>query len=155
MINRKSAFESTARNLVFLVLGMFSVGCNTFLTAGLLAPISQTLGQPIAVTEQGISLFSFAYLISAPLFSILFANKSVKRTIQLALTVFIFGNLITLLSENIVLFFFGRCLAGIGAGISTPLCITMLAGLIIPLDFGKASAFSGCNFIIFRNEQLK
>lgn len=129
------------KNLIFLALGMFTVGCNTFLIAGLLPQIGQTIGQPVAVTGQGMTIFSLTYLLSAPLFSMLFANKSVKRIIQLALIVFICGNLITLLSENIVLFLIGRSLAGVGAGIFTPLCITIAVYFVSTSAKGRVLSF--------------
>jgi len=120
---------------------MFTVGCNTFLFAGLLPQIGQTIGQPVAITGQGLSIFSLTYLLSAPLFSVILANKPVKRIIQLALTVFLFGNLITLLSQNIALFLLGRSLAGIGAGIFTPLCISIAVHLVRDSAKGRVLSF--------------
>ncbi|AMP90939.1 MFS transporter [Legionella pneumophila] len=129
------------KNLIFLAIGMFTVGCNTFLIAGLLPQIGQTIGQPVAVVGQGVSLFSLTYLLSAPFFSILFANKPVKRIIQLALALLLFGNLITLLSENIVLFLIGRSLAGAGTGIFTPLCISIAVYFVSPSAKGRVLSF--------------
>lgn len=136
------------KNILFLVIGMFTVGCNAFLIAGLLPQIGLTIAQPIAVTGQGITAFSLAYFLSAPLFSMIFANKSVKLTLQIALLVFIFGNLITLMSTSLVFFLIGRSLAGIGTGIFTPLCVTIainLCGLsakgrVLSLVWGANSA---------------
>lgn len=113
---------------------MFTVGCNSFMITGLLPQIAQTIGQPIAITGQGITSFSLAYFLSAPLFSMIFANKSVKLTMQIALAVFLLGNLITLISKTMVLFLIGRFLVGIGTGIFTPLCVT------IAISFGGLSA---------------
>ncbi|KGP64102.1 MFS transporter [Legionella norrlandica] len=129
------------KNLIFLAIGMFTVGCSSFLIAGLLPQIGQTIGQSIAITGQGITLFSLTYFLSAPLFSMLFINKSVKRIIQFALTVFILGHLITLVSENIALFLIGRAFAGIGAGIFTPLCITIAIHLVNPSAKGRVLSF--------------
>ena len=138
------------KNLLFLaiVIGMFTAGCNSFMIAGLLPQIGQTIGQPIAVTGQGIALFSLAYFLSAPLFSMFFSNQSVKLNIQIALAVFLLGNLITLISKTIVLFLIGRSLAGIGAGIFTPLCVTIainfsglsVRGRVLSLVWGANSA---------------
>jgi predicted MFS family arabinose efflux permease len=111
--------------LFFLILGMFAVGSSTFMIAGLLPQIGQTLGQPISVTSQGITAFSLTYLFSAPLFSMVFANKSAKRILQLALTLFLLGTLITLSAENLVTFLAGRVLTGLGAGIFNPLCVSL------------------------------
>jgi len=129
------------KNLIFLAIGMFTVGCSSFMIAGLLPQIGETLGQPIAVTGQGITLFSLAYFFSAPLCSMIFAHKSAKHIIQLALTVFLLGNLITLISENIVLFLLGRAFAGIGAGIFTPLCITTAMHFVGPSAKGRVLSF--------------
>ena len=115
------------KKLIFLalVMGMFTVGCNSFMIEGLLPQIGQTIGQPIAVTGQGISFYGLAYFLSAPLYSIIFSHKPVKLTMQMALAIFLLGNLITLISKTIVPFLIGMSLAGIGSGIFTPLCITI------------------------------
>lgn len=138
------------KNLIFLglIVGMFTMGCNSFMVEGLLTQISHTIGQSIAVTGQGITLFSLTYFISAPLFSQIFAHKSVKFGIQLALLVFLIGNLITLLSKTISLYLIGMSLTGIGVGIFTPLCITMVVhfsdisvrGRMLSLAWGANSA---------------
>jgi predicted MFS family arabinose efflux permease len=124
------------RNLIFVVMlmGMFTVGCNAFMIEGLLPQISLTIGKSIAVTGQGITSFSLAYFLSAPLLSLFFSNKSIKRNIQIALLIFLLGNLITLISKTLVLFIIGMSLAGVGIGFFTPLCVT------IAMHFSDASA---------------
>lgn len=136
------------KRLFFLTLGMFTVGSSPFMIAGLLPKINQTIGQPISITSQGITAFSLTYLFSAPLFSIVFANKSSKPILQLALTVFLLGNLITLASENFVAFTLGRILTGLGAGIFNPLCVSIAIqlgeqtakGKVLSLVWGANSA---------------
>lgn len=115
------------KNVIFLalVIAMFTMGCNAFMIAGLLPEISQTIGQPVAMTAQGITAFSFFYFLSAPLFSMIFSNKSFKLIIQIALFIFLLGNLLTLIGKSITFFLIGRSLAGIGTGIFTPICLTM------------------------------
>jgi predicted MFS family arabinose efflux permease len=122
------------KNLIFLATGMFVVGCNTFLFAGLLPQIGQTIGESVAVTGQGTSIYSLTYLFSAPVFSMLFADKPAKKVIQFALGLFLGGSLITVLSQNLAVFLLGRALAGVGAGIFTPQCIS------IALHFADASS---------------
>lgn len=129
------------KNLIFLAIGMFTIGCNSFLVAGLLPQIGQTIGQPVAVTGQGLTLFSLTNLLSALVFSVIFANKPAKSIIQFALVVFILGNLITLLSENIALFLIGRSIAGAGTGIFTPLCISIAVQLANASAKGRALSF--------------
>ena len=130
-----------SKKLIFIAIAMFAMGCNTFLVAGLLPQIGQTIGQSIAVTGQGISIFSLTYLLTAPLFSVILANKPVKQIIQLALLVFISGNVLTLCSGDIAMFLIGRSLTGIGAGIFTPLCVGLAGQLVNASAKGRALSF--------------
>jgi len=136
------------KRLFFLTLGMFAVGSSPFMIAGLLPSIGQTIGQPISITSQGITAFALTYFFSAPLFPIFFANKSVKHILQLALTVFLLGNLVTMTAESFVWFMTGRALTGLGAGIFNPLCVSIAfqlggqaaKGKILSLVWGANSA---------------
>lgn len=130
-----------SKHLLFLAIATFAVGCNTFLLAGLLPQIAQTIGQSVAVTGQAMSIFSLAFLLSAPLFSVLFADMPVKRTMQLALSLFIVGNLITLASENTAMFIIGRAITGVGSGIFMPLCVSIAVHLVSASAKGRALSF--------------
>lgn len=129
------------KQLVFLAIGMFTVGCSAYLSNGLLPQIGVTLGQPIEVTAQGITLFSCSYLLSAPVFATVFANSSAKKMLQAALMVLVLGNLITLMAEDVAIFLIGRSIAGVGAGIFTPLCVAAAVTLSRALGTGKALSF--------------
>ena len=129
------------KQLIFLAMGMFTIGCNSFIIAGLLPQISETFEQPISIIGQSITIFSLAYFLSAPIFSMIFTQKSAKNIIQLALTIFVFGNLLTIISNNIILFFIGRALVGIGAGIFTPLCITIAIHFVGASSKGRVLSF--------------
>lgn len=129
------------KRLFFLALGIFVVGTSNFMMAGLLPQIGRTIGQPISVTSQGITAFSLTYLFSAPLFSVLLANRPAKRTLQLALAIFLLGNLITLSSESLAFFLAGRALTGLGAGIFNPLCVGLAMQLGAHAAKGKVLSF--------------
>ncbi|WP_372365655.1 MFS transporter [Candidatus Uabimicrobium sp. HlEnr_7] len=125
------------KKLVFLVLGMFTMGSSAFMIAGLLPGIGKTIGQSISVTGQGITAFSLTYLISAPVFSMIFSNRSAKQTLKIALLVFILGNILTLCAENIILFIVGRIITGLGAGLFNPLAVSIAIELGDPAKRGK------------------
>lgn len=126
------------RRLFFLSLGMFTVGSSSFMIAGLLPQIGQSIGQPVSITSQGITAFSLTYLFSAPFFSLIFANRSAKRMLQLALVIFLLGNFLTLCSGSLVPFLLGRILTGLGAGIFNPLCVSLAMGLAGQTAKGRA-----------------
>lgn len=94
--------------------------------AGLLPGIGKSLEQPVAIASQGIAAFGLTYLFSAPLFSLFFGSSlTAKRTLQLALAIFLVGNLATLSAHGIGVFLVGRVLAGLGAGIFNPACVNL------------------------------
>ena len=64
------------KRLIFLAVGMFVVGCSSFIIAGLLPEIGKTIDETLPVTGQGITVFSLAYLISAPIFAEVSSNRS-------------------------------------------------------------------------------
>ncbi|BBM82123.1 MFS transporter [Candidatus Uabimicrobium amorphum] len=125
------------KRLFFLVLGMFTMGSSAFMIAGLLPEIGKTIGQSISITGQGITAFSLTYLISAPVFSMMFSNRSAKQTLKVALFVFILGNVLTLFAENLLLFIIGRVITGLGAGIFNPLVVSIAIELGDPGKKGK------------------
>ncbi len=129
------------KRLVFLAIGMFVAGCSSFIIAGLLPEIAKTIDESLAVTGQGITAFSLAYLISAPLFSLLPGMKSEKAVVQFALTVFIVGHLITAVAETLWVFLLGRVIAGIGAGVFAPSCVTITMRFTDPAKQGRALSF--------------
>jgi predicted MFS family arabinose efflux permease len=129
------------KKLVFLAVGMFVVGCSSFIIAGLLPEIAKTVEESLAVTGQGITAFSLAYLISAPLCSLLPGIKSEKTVVQFALTIFIVGHLITAAAENLAVFLLGRVIAGIGAGAFVPSCVTITMRFTDSAKQGRALSF--------------
>lgn len=140
------------KRLFFLTLGAFAIGSGSYMMAGLLPKIGQTIGQPISITSQGITAFTLTYLLSAPVFSVALANKSGKRVLQLALVVFLLGNLITISANNIFIFIMGRILTGLGAGIFNPLCASFAVQMGPPAARGRILSqiwAAGCAGAVF------
>lgn len=129
------------KRLIFLAVGMFVVGCSSFIVAGLLPEIGKTIDKPLPVTGQGITVFSLAYLISAPLFAVVSSKRSEKSIVQCALVILILGNYITVISESLLLFLIGRIITGIGAGIFTPSCVAIAMKLSNSSRKGRSLSF--------------
>jgi predicted MFS family arabinose efflux permease len=115
--------------LLFLAMGMFTMGCSSFVMAGLLPRMSETLDATIAATGQGITAFGLTYVICAPIFAVLFAKKPAKRILLTALMTFALGSAITMFATDLVAFLIGRAIAGLGAGLYTPICVATAVNL--------------------------
>lgn len=106
-----------------LALGMFAMGVDSYLIAGLLPDLSATLGASVAVVGQGVTVFDITYVVSAPVFAWIFARHPTRAVLVAALSVFAVGNLMTLLATDVTTYFVSRGLAGLGAGLFTPLAV--------------------------------
>ena len=124
--------------LLFLAVGMFSMGCDNYIVVSLLNEISSFLGSSLPATSQSISAFRLAYGISAPLFALLLARKQARLTLSTSLGLFFLGNLLTILAPNLPLHLVGRTLSGIGAGIFTPLAASTASNLVPAERRGRA-----------------
>jgi predicted MFS family arabinose efflux permease len=134
------------RQLIFLAAGMFVIGCDNYVMAGLLPGIGASLGVSIAAAGQGITAFDLAYVVSAPLFAVLLAKKQARVMLVTGLTLLVLGNLLTLLSGSLVIYLASRAIVGIGAGLFTPVAAAAAAKLAGPDRKGRAlSLIWGCN----------
>jgi predicted MFS family arabinose efflux permease len=124
--------------LLFLAVGMFSMGCDNYIVVSLLSEISGFFSASLAATSQSVSVFRLAYGISAPLFAIMLARKPARVTLAAALGVFFAGNLLSILAPSLALHLVGRVVSGIGAGIFTPLAASTAAQLVPNESRGRA-----------------
>lgn len=121
-----------------LAVGMFAMGCEDFLFAGLLPGISTSLHAKIVPVAQGCSLFGLAYVLSVPLCAFLLSRNSARHVLITALILFIAGNVVTLLSTNLMIYILSRFLAGLGGGLFLPVAVAAGTQAVDPGFRGRA-----------------
>ncbi|HEY8278512.1 MAG TPA: MFS transporter [Bdellovibrionota bacterium] len=126
------------RKLFFLAAGMFTMGCDNFIVVCLLPGISASLGASPLATSQGVTAFGAAYAVSAPLFALLLAKKPTRLVLVAALSIFLVGNLITILAPDLAAYLFGRAISGMGAGLYSPIAVATGSQLVDPSSRGRA-----------------
>lgn len=126
------------KSLFFLAAGMFVMGCDDYIVAGLLPGLSASLGTSMAGAAQGITAFNFTYLVCAPAFAIFLARKPARQVLVMALAVFAVGNVMTILSPNLAVYLISRAIAGIGAGMYLPIAVAAATELVEPDAVGRA-----------------
>ncbi|HID9654405.1 TPA: MFS transporter [Serratia marcescens] len=117
---RLTGYNSQLFPLYLMAIGTFAIGTDTFIVAGVLSDISDTFAVSIAQAGQLISVFALAYMLFAPLTAWLLGNVNRKRILQLALVLFIAGNLACACATNYLQVSVGRALAALGAACYTP-----------------------------------
>ncbi|MFO3687853.1 MFS transporter [Staphylococcus felis] len=130
------------KKIWILTIGMLALGMDAYIVAGLIPTISNSFNKSSSEIGQGVTVFTLFFAISAPIFSTLLAKSQVRNILVLAISVFALANLITALSPNYSIYIISRALAGLGAGVFSPIAISSSNHLISEKHKGKAIAFT-------------
>lgn len=126
------------RRLLILALGMFALGTDSFVVAGILPQISRTFNVTIGAAAQMTTTYAITYAIMAPLIAALAAHVPRKRMLLTALGIFAVANLVTAGAPNFTIVLASRVLAGVGAAMFAPTATGAAATLVSPERRGEA-----------------
>ena len=130
------------KKIWILTIGMFALGMDAYIVAGLIPSISKSFNKSSSAIGQGVTVFTLFFSISAPIFSTILAKSPVKKILIIALSVFTLSNIITAISMNYMLYIVSRAIAGLGAGVFSPIAISASNHLVSEKNKGKAIAFT-------------
>ncbi|NUY56936.1 MFS transporter [Salinivibrio sp. EAGSL] len=126
------------KNILFLPIAMFAFGMDAYVVAGIIPEISTSFHITEAQTAQMVTAFTLCYALSAPILATLLAGFPTKKALVLSMLVFIAANLVTIFSTHLTMLLASRALAGIGAGIFSPLAAASAASLVPDEKKGRA-----------------
>ncbi|MBV8163788.1 MAG: MFS transporter [Candidatus Eremiobacteraeota bacterium] len=126
------------RRLIVLALGMFALGTDSFVVAGVLPEISRTFSVSIGAAGQMTTAYAITYALMAPLIAAVAAHVPRKRMLLSALAIFGVANLITAVAPNFAVAMASRVLAGIGAAMFAPTATGAAATLVSAERRGQA-----------------
>ena len=130
------------KKIWILTIGMFALGMDAYIVAGLIPSISKSFNKSSSAIGQGVTVFTLFFSISAPIFSTILAKSPVKKILIIAISVFTLANIITAISMNYMLYIISRAIAGLGAGVFSPIAISASNHLVSEKNKGKAIAFT-------------
>lgn len=128
------------RRLIVLAAGMFAIGTDSFVVAGILPQVSQSLGVSIGVAGQMVTLYALSYALLSPVIAATAAHWPRKRLLLTGLAVFVVGNLITAVAPTIEWVLASRLIAGLGAAMFSPTATATGASLVPPEKRAQALA---------------
>jgi predicted MFS family arabinose efflux permease len=126
------------RRLLVLALGMFALGTDSFVVAGVLPEISHTFAVTIGAAGQMTTAYAITYALMAPLIAAIAAHIPRKRMLLSGLAIFGLANLVTAVAPNFALAIISRILAGVGAAMFAPTATGAAATLVAPEKRGHA-----------------
>lgn len=126
------------RRLFVLALGMFALGTDSFVVAGILPEVSRTFHVRIGAAGQLTTAYAITYALMAPVIAAVAAHVPRKRMLLTALGIFGVANLITASAPNFGIAIASRILAGIGAAMFAPTATGAAATLVASERRGHA-----------------
>lgn len=126
------------QKVLLLSFGMFALGLDAYVLAGLLPLMEADFRLSASQLGQAVSIFTLCYALAAPIFAALLAGKPVRRILLIALAVFTLSNAATALAPSFALLLLSRAFAGVGAGLYSPLAAAAAASLVAPEKRGRA-----------------
>lgn len=126
--------------LLPLALATFAVGTDAYVVAGLLPAIATDLTVSVATAGQLVTVFALTFAITAPIFGWLLSPLDRRSALQLALAVFILGNVVTALSPNYTVALLSRILTAVGAATITATASSAAVAIAPPERRGRAMA---------------
>lgn len=126
------------KKVLILSLGMFALGFDAYIVAGIIPGISETYQRDVSQIGLAVSMFTLFYAISAPVFASILAGKPLKKILLYSMLIFTIANSITAVAPTFTLLLISRAVAGAGAGLFSPLAISASSELVSIEKKGRA-----------------
>jgi MFS transporter, DHA1 family, inner membrane transport protein len=139
-LDRRAGAGSLVRPLLPLALATFAVGTDAFIMAGLLPAIAADLEVSVPAAGQLVTVFALTLAVLAPVLSWLLSPLDRRRALQLALIVFVVGNVVTALSPSYPIALLARILTAVGAATITATASSAAVAITPPERRGRAMA---------------
>lgn len=126
--------------LYLLALGMFAIGTEGFMIAGLLPGIASDLGVGAAAAGQLVTAFALSYALGGPLLAIASASLPRRALLVAAMAAFALGNVLAWASHSYAGLMTARILLALTAGLYAPAAMALAGTLAAPARRGRALA---------------
>ncbi len=126
------------RQLWPFTLGAFALGLDAYVLAGLLPAMANDLHTSQALVGLGIAAFTAAYAVSAPLLASIASRYSTRTALLVGMLLFTLGNVATMVASSLAILLLARTIAGVGAGLYSPLASSSAAGMVESSQRGRA-----------------
>lgn len=144
----EQSYRGSTIRLLLLALGLFAVGTNAFVIAGLLPHIAHGLGASQASVSYSITIYALLVAVASPAVAIVLAR--VSRAMLMASGAFLFtiGVVVAALSTSLTDFVVARVIAALGGAALVPTASAVAATIVAPQRRGRALAVVGAGFTL-------
>lgn len=128
------------KRLLTLSLGMFALGTDSYVIAGVLPEMARTFDVDVGTAGQLTSVYAITFALLAPTIAAIAAGVPRKRMLLSGLAVFLLANLGTAIAPTFPIAVVTRILAGVGAAMFSPTATGSAALIVSPERRGHALA---------------
>jgi predicted MFS family arabinose efflux permease len=128
------------RRLLALATGMFAVGTDSFVVAGILPQVAKSLNVSVSVAGQMVTVYALSYALLSPVIAAFASHWPRKRLLLAGLAVFVIGNMVTAIAPTVGWVLASRFIAGLGAAMYSPTATATGASLAAPERRAQALA---------------
>jgi predicted MFS family arabinose efflux permease len=121
------------RHVLLLAVGTFALGVNAYMMAGLLPGISLSLHTSLAASGQLVTVFALSYALAGPIIVTLLGGFTGKAVLASALVIFVAANCLSAIAGSLPSLLLARVIAGVGAGVYSPIA-TAVAVTLMPTE---------------------
>jgi MFS transporter, DHA1 family, inner membrane transport protein len=121
------------RRLLVLAIGMFALGTDSYVVAGVLPEISRAFDVSIGAAGQMTTVYSVTFALLSPTIAAIAASVSRKRLLLSGAAIFVLANLATALAPTFAIALLARAFAGLGAAMFSPTA-TGSAAMLVPAE---------------------
>lgn len=129
--------------LLLLAAGLFAIGTDGYVIAGLLSPIGADLGVGTASAGRLVTVFALAYAVGAPVAATLTARFSRRGVLLISLAGFAAANIATAIASDYGAMLAARVVAALTAAAFTPAASAAAVTLVTAERRGRALATVG------------
>jgi predicted MFS family arabinose efflux permease len=128
------------RRSLILALGMFAMGTDNFVIAGILPGVAASLHTSVGLAGLMVTCYALTYALAAPVMAALAGSWPRKLLLVCALGVFVAGNALGAVATDLHWVLFSRALSGFGAALFSPTALGVASALASPEKRGRALA---------------
>jgi len=121
------------RRLLVLAIGMFALGTDSYVVAGVLPEISRAFDVSIGAAGQMTTVYSVTFALLSPTIAAIAAAIPRKRLLLSGAAIFVLANLATALAPSFGIALLARAFAGLGAAMFSPTA-TGSAAMLVPAE---------------------
>lgn len=121
------------RRLLVLAIGMFALGTDSYVVAGVLPEISRAFDVSVGAAGQMTTVYSMTFALLAPIIAAMAASVPRKNMLLAGSAVFVIANLATAVAPTFGIALLTRAAAGLGAAMFSPTA-TGSAAMLVPAE---------------------